>query len=208
MASPVLSRDSFKGWNRVTGNILRLSVAASLLAVLAGCNSSNPSDSLAVNPPAAQANAVAPVVQANCPTITILDANAVHRVYAGGNGDPSKLVYQASLSDTTRSCSMSESTLTVNVLAQGRIVPGPLSKPGRVTLPIRVTVKDGDGELFSQVTNFAVDVPAGSAGTQFIFNNPNVAIPNAPGGASRQTNVFISFDEGGAKAAGKRGRRG
>ena len=28
----------------------------SLLAVVAGCNSSNPSDSLAVNPPAAQAN--------------------------------------------------------------------------------------------------------------------------------------------------------
>lgn len=189
----------------MTGNILRLSAAISALAVLAGCNSSNPSDSLAVNPPAAQAS-VAPVVQANCPTITILDANAVHRVYAGNaKGDPTKLVYQASLSDTTRSCSMSESTLTVNVLAQGRIVPGPLSKPGRVTLPIRVTVKDGDGEIYSQVTNFGVDVPAGTAGTQFIFNNPNVAIPNAPGGASRQTNVFISFEEAGASRKGRRG---
>lgn len=188
----------------MTGNILRLSAAISVLAVLAGCNSSNPSESLAVNPAAG----AAPVVQANCPTITILDATAVKRVYAGGaNDDPSKLVYQASLSDTTRSCSMSDATLTVNVLAQGRIVPGPLSKPGRVTLPIRVTVKDGDGEIFSQVTNFAVDVPAGAAGTQFIFNNPNVAIPNAPGGASRQTNVFISFDDG-AKASSKKTRRG
>ncbi len=191
----------------MTSNILRLSAAISLLAVLAGCNSSNPSDSLAVNAPAAQA--VAPVVQANCPPITILDSNAVHRVYAGGaKDDASKLVYQASLSDTTRSCSMSDATLTVNVLAQGRLVPGPASKPGRVNLPIRVTVKDGDGEIYSQVTNFPVDVPAGSAGTQFIFNNPNVAIPNAPGGASRQTNVFISFDEAGAKAGTKKGRRG
>lgn len=191
----------------MTGNILRLSAAMSVLAVLAGCNSSNPSDAMAVNPPAAQA--VAPVVQANCPTITILDNNAVKRVYAGGaKDDPTKLVYQASLSDTTRSCSMSDATLTVNVLAQGRLVPGPLSKPGRVNLPIRVTVKDGDGEIFSQVTNFPVDVPAGPSGTQFIFNNPNVAIPNAPGGASRQTNVFISFDEGGASAGTKKGRRG
>ena len=191
----------------MTRNIVRLSATISLLAVLAGCNSSNPTDSLAVNPPAAAATA--PVVQANCPTITILDANAVHRVAAGGaKDDPTKLIYQASLSDTTRSCSMSESTLTVNVLAQGRLVPGPLSKPGRVTLPIRVTVKDGDGEIYSQVTNFAVDLPAGSAGTQFIFNNPNVAIPNAPGGASRQTSVFISFDETGSKAAPKRARRG
>lgn len=190
----------------MTGTILRLSAAASLLAMLAGCNSSNPSDSLAVNPPAAQA-ATAPVVQANCPPITVLDTNAVHQVYAGAKGDPSKLVYQASLSDTTRSCSMNDSTLTVNVFAQGRVVPGPLSKPGRVNLPIRVTVKDGDGEIFSQVTNLGVDVPAGTAGTQFIFNNPNVAIPNGPGGASKQTNVFISFDEGGAKASGKKGGR-
>ncbi|WP_296074560.1 PilZ domain-containing protein [uncultured Agrobacterium sp.] len=193
----------------MTGTILRLSAAASLLAVLAGCNSSNPSDSLAVNPPAQQVN-VAPVVQATCPPITVLDSNAVHQVYAGGaKGDPNKLVYQASISDTTRSCSMNESTLTVNVFAQGRVVPGPLSKPGRVNLPIRVTVKDGDGEIFSQVTSLGVDVPAGDAGTQFIFNNPNVAIPNAPGGASKQTNVFISFDAGGAKAGGKKsGRRG
>lgn len=190
----------------MTSHLLRLSAAISLLAVLAGCNSSNPSDSLAVNPPAAEA--VAPVVQANCPGITILDSSAVHRVYAGGaKDDPTKLVYQASLSDTTRSCSMSDATLTVNVLAQGRLVPGPLSKPGRVNLPIRVTVKDGNGEIFSQVTNFPVDVPAGSAGTQFIFNNPNVAIPNGPGGASRQTNVFISFDDA-AKASVKKGRRG
>lgn len=191
----------------MTGNILRLSAAMSVLAVLAGCNSSNPSESMAVNAPAAQA--VTPVVQATCPPITILDGTAVRRVYAGGaKDDPSKLVYQASLSDTTRSCSMSDATLTVNVLAQGRLVPGPLSKPGRVTLPIRVTVKDGDGEIFSQVTNFPVDLPAGAAGTQFIFNNPNVAIPNAPGGASRQTNVFISFDEGAGTAGSKQGRRG
>lgn len=191
----------------MTGNILRLSAAMSVLAVLAGCNSSNPSESMAVNAPAAQA--VTPVVQATCPPITILDGTAVRRVYSGGaKDDPSKLVYQASLSDTTRSCSMSDATLTVNVLAQGRLVPGPLSKPGRVTLPIRVTVKDGDGEIFSQVTNFPVDLPAGAAGTQFIFNNPNVAIPNAPGGASRQTNVFISFDEGAGTAGSKKGRRG
>lgn len=191
----------------MTGNILRLSATISLLTVIAGCNSSNPSDSMAVNAPAAQA--VTPVVQATCPPITILDGTAVRRVYAGGaKDDPSKLVYQASLSDTTRSCSMNDATLTVNVLAQGRLVPGPLSKPGRITLPIRVTVKDGDGEIFSQVTNFPVDVPAGEAGTQFIFNNPNVAIPNAPGGASRQTNVFISFDDGAAKAGSKKGRRG
>ncbi|MCP2154646.1 UNVERIFIED_ORG: hypothetical protein J2740_000646 [Rhizobium nepotum] len=184
---------------------MRLSAAMSLLAVVAGCNSSNPSDSLAVNPPAAQANAVAPVVQANCPTVTVLDANAVHRVYAGGaKDDPQKLAYQVSLSDTTRSCTANETTLTVNVLAQGRLVPGPMSKPGRVTVPIRVTVKDGDGEIYGETTNFAIDVAAGGAGTQFIFNNDHVAIPNGPGGAPRSVSVYIGFAEQGAKAKTKR----
>ncbi|TMV16852.1 PilZ domain-containing protein [Rhizobium sp. Td3] len=186
----------------MSGNFLRLSAAMSLLVVVAGCNSSNPSESLAVNPPANAANPVAPVVQANCPTVTILDTNAVHRVYAGGaKDDPTKLAYQVSLSDTTRSCSMNESTLTVNVLAQGRLVPGPMAKPGRVTVPIRVTVKDGDGEIFGETTNFAVDVPAGSAGTQFIFSNDHVAIPNAPGGAPKTANVFIGFADQAAKGA-------
>ncbi len=178
---------------------MRLSAAMSLLVVVAGCNSSNPSDSLAVNPPAAQAAPTAAVVQANCPAVTVLDANAVHRVYAGGaKDDPQKLAYQVSLSDTTRSCTANESTLTVNVLAQGRLVPGPMAKPGRVTVPIRVTVKDGDGEIFG------IDVPAGGAGTQFIFNNDHVAIPNGPGGAPRSVSVYIGFAEQGAKAKTKR----
>lgn len=186
----------------MSGNFLRLSAAISLLAIVSGCNSSNPSDGLAVSQPANAATAapVTPVVQANCPTVTVLDTNAIHQVYSGGaKGDASKLVYQASLSDTTRSCSMNVDTLTVNVLVQGRVVPGPQSKGGRVNLPIRVTVKDGDGEVFSELTSFGVDVPAGAAGTQFIFNNDHVAIPNGPGGAPKSVNVFVSFDDGGRK---------
>lgn len=187
----------------MSGNILRLTAAISLLSIVAGCNSSTPSDALAVNPPSAPA--VSPVVQANCPTVTILDTDAIYHVYAGGaKDDQSKLVYQASISDTTRSCSMNADTLTVNVLAQGRLVPGPLAKPGRVNLPIRVTVKDGSGETFSELTSFAIDVPAGAAGTQFIFNNDHVAIPNGPGGAPKSANVYISFDKPGAATKGRR----
>jgi hypothetical protein len=177
-------------------NILRLSAAISLLAIVAGCNSSSPSDALGVGQPSATAAAapVSPVVQANCPSLTILDSTASHRVYAGNaKDDAEKLVYQASFGDSTRSCSMNMDTLTVNVLVQGRLVPGPSAKPGRVNLPIRVTVRDGDKDIFSELTQFPVDLPA-SGGAQFLFNNDHVAIPNAAGGASRGVNVFVAFE--------------
>lgn len=184
----------------MSGHILRLSAAMSLLAIVAGCNSSSPSDALGIgqsdSSAAPAAAAVTPVVQANCPKVTVLDTNAVHRVYArGAKDDPEQLVYQASLADSTRACTMNMDTLTVNVLVQGRIVPGPQAKPGKVTLPIRVSVKDGDGEIFSEVSQFQVDLSA-AGGSQFIFNNPNVAIPNGPGGAQKNVNVFVAFDDG------------
>jgi hypothetical protein len=184
----------------VSGHILRLSAAMSLLAIVTGCNSSSPSEALGIGETGGSATpaaaAVTPVVQANCPKVTVLDSNAVHRVYARGAKDnPEQLVYQASLADSTRACTMNMDTLTVNVLVQGRIVPGPQAKPGAVTLPIRVSVKDGDGEIFSEVTQFPVNIAA-DGGAQFIFNNDHVAIPNGPGGAPKTVNVFVGFDDG------------
>lgn len=178
-------------------NFIRLSVTASLLTLAAGCSSSGTSEALDVNSGQSEAAAVAPVVQANCPQLFMLDDGAVREVYSSGkNGDPERLVYQASLGDMTRACSMNGDVLTVHVMAQGRLVPGPQAKAGSVNLPIRVTVKDGDGEIASSVTQVPVNVSASGEGTQFLFSNPNVAIPNAPGGASRSTVVYLSFDQG------------
>lgn len=183
----------------MSGQILRLSAAMSMLAIVAGCNSSSPSDALGIGETGSAtpaAAAVTPVVQANCPKVTVLDSNAIHRVYARGAKDnPEQLVYQASLADSTRACTMNMDTLTVNVLVQGRIVPGPQAKAGKVTLPIRVSVKDGEGEIFGETSQYQVDLSAGGGG-QFIFNNDHVAIPNGPGGAPKTVNVFVAFDDG------------
>ncbi|WP_313615909.1 PilZ domain-containing protein [Agrobacterium sp.] len=183
----------------MSGQILRLSAAMSMLAIVAGCNSSSPSEALGIGETgsaAPAAAAVTPVVQANCPKVTVLDSNAIHRVYARGAKDnPEQLVYQASLADSTRACTMNTDTLTVNVLVQGRIVPGPQAKAGKVTLPIRVSVKDGEGEIFGETSQYQVDLSTDGGG-QFIFNNDHVAIPNGPGGAPKTVNVFVAFDDG------------
>ncbi len=75
-----------------------------------------------------------------------------HQEHYAGNAkeDPAKLVYRASLSEATRACTANETTLTIRVQAQGRIVLGPAGKPGRIAIPVNVEVLDGDKVLYSQ----------------------------------------------------------
>lgn len=136
------------------------------------------------------------VIQGACPQVFISDDAAVHRVYArGATDDPMQIQYQASFGDQTRQCVQSTANLTVNIVAQGRVVLGPVGTPGSVNLPIRVTARDGDQVLYDQVRPFAVDIPAEGT-TQFVFTDSNVSIP---AGAGADTKIYIGFDKG-AKA--------
>ena len=180
----------------MVGKFSRSFLAFSLATVLAGCNSSSPGlglGSASTPDTAAGAQAATPVVQAYCPQVVMLEQNAFYRSYArGGQDDPQKLIYQASLADATRQCTANETTMTINVVAQGRIVQGPAGTTGSVTLPILVEVVDGDNVIYSQKVSFPVETPAG--GTQFIFNKADVQIPNGQGGASRFTRIRLGFD--------------
>ncbi|HEV7437545.1 MAG TPA: PilZ domain-containing protein [Pseudorhizobium sp.] len=176
-------------------SVTRKLLSISLLAVVAGCNSSSPTAGLssAATTPAVQAQSVTPVVQAFCPPIVMREETAVYQSYArGGQDNPEKLAFQASLADATRQCTANESTITINVVAQGRIVAGPAVTAGQVSLPVLVEVVDGDNVIYSQKVSFPVELPA--AGTQFLFNKADVQIPNAQGGASRFTRIRLGFD--------------
>lgn len=178
------------------GTTARSLLSVSLLAVLAGCNSSSPTSGLPGAAPAATAQAEpTPVVQAFCPPVVMREETAIHRAYArGGQDNPEKLMYQASLADATRACTANETTITINVVAQGRIVAGPAVSVGQVNLPVLVEVVDGDNVIYSQTVSFPVELP--TTGTQFVFSKPDVQIPNAQGGASRFTRVRLGFDTG------------
>ncbi|MGF9564931.1 PilZ domain-containing protein [Neorhizobium sp. JUb45] len=182
--------------------VLRTAAGAGLAAALAGCSTP---DLGAAGRAEAQAS-VTPVVQAYCPQVVIRTDTGFHRSYVGkaAEGDDSKLIYQASFADVTRSCTASESTLTINVMAQGRIVAGAAGKTGDVTLPVLVEVVDGSNVIYSQKVAFNANIPPEGSG-QFIFNKADVSIPNAAGGASRFTTVRIGFDDG--KAAPKKAAR-
>lgn len=199
------------------GSVSRRIFSASLLVLLTGCSSLGfggdkqpatdvtvaPQPVAAGQPPATPAGGAPAYIAGKCPQIVIRDEGAVYRTYAkGAKDDPSQLTYQASLVDGTRQCTTDGANLGVTVVVQGRLVAGPAGGSGKVTLPIRVSVQDGDKVLYSDLTNFEAEIPAGSSTTQFLFTDNKVSVTGGSGGF---TSVYISFDQGPQKpAAGKK----
>lgn len=176
----------------MSANVSRHLLAMSVLLAVAGCNKTQTGGAIETG---GSASAPTPaVVQAACPPITLRDGTASYRTFAkGGKDDPTKVVYQASLADTTRQCVQSEDSLKVTVVAQGRVVAGPAGGPGKLTMPIRVAATDGEKTLYSELTQYPVEVPPGSTNAQFVFTKADVTLP---AGAGADAKIFIGFDEG------------
>jgi len=129
---------------------------------------------------------------AYCPKVTLKEDTGYFNRYAkGGEDDPAKLIYQASISDVTRSCSRANGVMTMNVAVAGRIVPGPAGSPGTVTVPVRIVATHGEEVLYSELIDHQVQV--GSVATQFVIGDPNVTMPIP---SDRGIQVFAGFDAG------------
>jgi hypothetical protein len=129
-----------------------------------------------------------------CPRVTLRDGTAYFNSYAkGGQDDPTKLQYQASITDVTRACSRSGGNLTINVAVAGRVVPGPAGGSASATVPIRIAVVQGDTILYSQLHKHQAASADSSTATQFMFNDPNITIPEP---SQQNIQIFAGFDEG------------
>lgn len=163
------------------------------MLVAAGCQSS---DSPTRNVPdqAARPTVKESELRAYCPSTSLREGTSYFSTYQGNaKDDPTKVIYQASLTDTTRACTYEGGNVTINVAAAGRIVPGPSGKPGSINLPIRVAVVQGGQVLYSKLHDYKVAVSDTSAATQFSFNDPAITIPMP---ARNSVQIFVGFDEG------------
>lgn len=170
-----------------------LAVSGFFIAV-AGCQSTNNSNTQAAADSQEQAKVTEAELRAYCPPITLREGTAYFNTYAkGGQDDPAKVIYQASITDVTRSCNRADGTLTMNVAVAGKVVPGPAGVSGTVKMPIRVAVVRGDEVLYSKLHNFQTTVSDTSTATQFVFNDPavSIAIP-----AEQNLRVYAGYDEG------------
>jgi len=181
-------------------------VCAMIFAMgLAGCSTSgsksdDPNSEKALATAEAQKRITASELTAFCPTVTIREGTSVLTNYGKSDKTPENLIYQASISNQTRSCQSSDGTMTMNVAVSGKVVPGPKFTPGTITVPIRVAVIQGTNVLYSTLHKQAISASDGSAATQFVFNDPNVSFPKP---TAQNIQVFIGFDEGPASPASK-----
>lgn len=137
-------------------------------------------------------------LRAYCPRVRLREGTAFFNTYKKvRRGEEEKtadnVIYQASISDVTRSCNYENGLLNMNVAVAGKIVPGPQGSAGAVTMPIRVAVIRGDEVLYSELHRYEVSINSITGATQFVFNDPNVSIP-APSAANLL--VFAGYDEG------------
>lgn len=178
-------------------NVSRGVVAVSLVMFLSGCNAGSLGGGLGLSSSqpgnaAAAAAAQQAVVQGFCPQIALRDGTSYYRTYVRGkDGDAEQVIFQASLADMTRSCSRTDTTLTINALVQGRLIAGPQGKAGAINLPVRVTVMDGDQEVFNEVEQYPVTLADVNMPTQFVYSKA-VTVPNTVSGTAR---VSIGFEQ-------------
>lgn len=133
-------------------------------------------------------------LRAFCPSVSLREGTAYFRTYRGNaEGDPDQVVYQASISDTTRSCDYREDATVMTVGIAGKIVPGPQGRTGTITMPIRVVAVRGDEVLYSELHQHSVAVEDTSGATQFLYIDNSVVIP---GGVEQGTQIIVGYDEG------------
>ncbi|GHD06017.1 hypothetical protein GCM10016234_02880 [Tianweitania populi] len=179
-----------------TGGLFARSLVMGLALIAASCQSSdNPTRDVPdmAKPPVVRESEL----RAYCPGVSLREGTSYFSTYAkGGDGDATKVIYQASLSDTTRACTYEGDNVTIKVAAAGKVVPGPAVRPGTITMPIRVAVVRGSEVLYSKLHQQQVPVSDTTAATQFMFTDADITIPMPP---QRNVSIFIGFDEGAKK---------
>lgn len=185
-------------------------VAASLLGMLAACSTADTKSALGLGATQTAAAPQPAVVQGNCPRIVLRDGTAYHDAYVGGTKpaadgsmDQAKLMYQASIANTTRQCRLEGGQMVITVQVAGRIVLGQAGAKGNAKLPIRVAVTDGDKVLYSELVPFEAALPVNEPSSQFLFSKDNVTIPAGADTAM----IYVGFDNGNDKAATKKKKK-
>lgn len=163
----------------------------------AACTTSTPNNSSATSPAPADGTITVSELRAYCPAVTVREGTAFFNNYAKGAEETAdNLIYQAAITNNTRTCQYGNGQITMTVAMAGKIVPGPKFRPGTITMPIRVAVTQGEAVVYSKLHSKQVAVNDTSTATQFILEDPAVTFAQP---TARDIQVFVGFDEGPAK---------
>ena len=130
-----------------------------------------------------------------CPHIEILDGDSAVRV--GGTGN-SSVNYQFSLDNVARQCDLENGQIAIKVGAQGRVLLGPVGKPGTFNVPVRFAIRR-ESDQKAAATDFvkvAVNIPADHTQGGFTAISQPMLIPNNGETEDQDFTVVVGFDQG------------
>ena len=135
-----------------------------------------------------------------CPSLDIAAGDKSVTFNAPGTaGDGLGVMHRGEITNSARECAPEGSGLRVKYGFSGRVLLGPMGKPGTLSLPAKVTVLDGArATVKTEKLRVVVNVPAGSTAGYF-SEVREIVVPIAPGARYR---VYVGFDQsavGGAK---------
>ncbi|MEM8539652.1 MAG: hypothetical protein AAGF25_01750 [Pseudomonadota bacterium] len=181
----------FLAGSKTTNSVLRAGAFALTAFALVACQTSSTEDTLGS---AAEEKVTEADLRAYCPRVQLNEGTAFFQTYTEGNEDNAdELIYQASISDVTRTCKYRDGQLFITVAAAGRVVNGPQGTGGNITMPIRVAVKEGDQLPYSRLGRFDVAVTPGAGASQFIYKDDQIVLPEP---AIRNIQILVGYDEG------------
>jgi hypothetical protein len=137
--------------------------AATLIQRLFGGGKSNasntPSNALVVNPDDLNSDG------GYCPEVRIIGGGVTYATFdPNHDGDQSYVRYLGSINQTARECtSVTDAGISMKVGVAGRVIAGPKGLPGKLTLPLRVTVvkQTTNTVLFNKTYSATVTVSPG-----------------------------------------------
>jgi hypothetical protein len=176
-------------------NTTRFCALLALILAVSGCNTQDIFSKLSSKPELTTSEkALASDLTGFCPQVLLREGTATTTKYEkGADGDATRVIYQGSISQVTRSCARTNGTVKMTIGVSGKVVAGAKASGNPVTLPIRVVIVSGDKVLYSQLHQSTVSVVAGQPATQFILSDPNPVISEAE---INSVQIFVGLDEG------------
>lgn len=105
--------------------------------------------------------------------------------------------YQASFTQTARECLVSDTSLTIKVGVEGRLVLGPAGSPGTINVPLRYAlVREGlhPKTLWTRLFTLPVTVPANELNVPWMHVQEEMTVPRPSSQELAAYVIYVGFD--------------
>jgi hypothetical protein len=138
-----------------------------------------------------------------CPPLELLDGGAALRV--GQPGSASQVSHQISINEIARECrTEGGTTVAIRVGVAGRVLIGPLGKPGTFTVPLRLTVRTGNNPttyrtVSSRFVRVAVTVPPNETAAEYVHVEAGISVPIGARDPGEEYTIVVGLDPRGGQ---------